>query len=520
MAVRGNLNSSCIASGGAVARRVRRPAAAVRGMGRSLVTCVLLLSFGAFSSSAQGETLKDALASAYLFNPQLKAQRAGLRGADENVARARSGYRPKLAGQVDHSVQDSKFSPDWQNQSGTSHPRSYMISLDQPIFRGFRTVNAVRGAEAAVEAGREDLRAVEQQVLLGAVQSYMDVVRDLAIVSFRENYVKAQAEKLKSTSDRFGAGEVTATDVAQAEAALSGGQSDLALSRAMLQVSRANFERVIGRAPNHVAAPNPIDRLLPKSSEDARKVAEAENPAIIAALYRERATDRAIDEVRGELLPQVSLQASYAAAYNPIHGTSEQDTGIVTGHITVPLYQAGEVGARIRQKVEERSQAKQLIDLARQQVQASVASAWSQMVAVRVRIGANKALMSANSKALEGVIKEEYVGQRTVLDALNAQLALLNSRILLEGSKRDLVVFSYALLASMGRLTAADLGLNVAQYDPSKHYNDVKDKWSDWDWSSRADWAAQVVPADEVEVGPLGVPANGRRNPNGPARQE
>lgn len=350
------------------------------GVRKTFVSAAVILLFGLLGAPAQGETLRDALASAYLTNPQLKAQRAALRAVDENVARAKSGYRPTVSGQADHSAQDTKMRPDFLDESGASNPRTYVVGLTQPIFRGFRTINAVRGAEAEVEAGREDLRSVEQQVLLSATQYYLDVVRDMAIVSLKENNVKVLAEQLKATENRFQVGEVTKTDVSQSRAGLSGGQSDLAVSRATLQVSRANYERVIGRAPNRLATPEPIDHALPTSLEFALQVGGAENPTIMAAIYRERAQDHAIDETRGELLPQVNLQANYTAQYNPQHGWKEQDVGVVTGRVTIPLYQAGEVGARVRQGVETRSQLRQVIDQTRQQVIANVTSAWSQVV--------------------------------------------------------------------------------------------------------------------------------------------
>lgn len=503
-----------------------RPGAARPRLRWSLLLGAAALTLGGFNAPIRAETLREALVSAYVFNPQLKAQRAALRATDENVARAKSGYRPTISGQADHLVEDQKISPDWQNISGVAYPRSYSIGLTQPIFRGFRTINAVRGAEADVEAGREDLRAVEQDVLLSASQAYLDVVRDLTVVSLQENNVRVLAEQLKATRNRFQVGEVTRTDVAQSEARLSGGQSQLSVSRATLQVSRANYERIIGHAPGRLAPPDGVDRALPTSLDGALHVGLAENPTIIATLYRERAQDHAINEARGELLPQINLQANYVANYNPQHGTSELLTGTFLGRITVPLYQAGEVGARIRQNVELRSQLRQMIDQARQQVQANITSAWSQVVSIRTQITANQAQVSANTIALSGVREEEKVGQRTVLDVLNAQLELLNSQVELERSKRNLGVASYSLLASIGHLGAGDLALNTPLYDPSRHYHAVKDKVSDWDWSTHADettqtdWTARTEPADESEVGPLGVPADTKHRASGPAYQQ
>jgi outer membrane protein len=525
MAVNGDGYTVGLASPVGRACRLERVGARRFDAVRSVVVFVVAASvviapFGVCSSVAFAETLSDALVSAYLSNPQLKAQRAQLRGVDENVARAKSGYRPTISGQADHSIMDERIRPDYQDASGVANPRTYTVSVSQPVFRGFRTINAVRGAEASVEAGREDLRVVEQQVMLSAAQYYLDVVRDVVVVGLKENNVKVLSEQLRATENRFQVGEVTKTDVAQSKASLSGGQSDLQVSRANLQVSRANFERIVGRAPGQLAPPPAIDGVLPRSLDLALGAGLAENPNIIGALYRERAQDHALNEARGELLPQVSVQASYTSYYEPQHGTAEENIGTLTGRLTVPLYQAGEVGARIRQNVESRSQARQLIDQARQQVQSNVTGAWSQVVSIRTQITANQAQVDANSIALAGVREEEKVGQRTVLDVLNAQQSLLNSQVNLETAKHDLGLASYSLLAAMGHLTAGDLRLNVAQYDPSKHYNDVKNKWSDWDWSAQGDWAPHIEAADEPEVGTLGVPANGTRKRNGPAYQQ
>jgi outer membrane protein len=534
MAATRNFRSVDIVSAEVLTRDLAHPTGVLLGARWRIMTGALLVACGLLSSTANAESLKDAMASAYLTNPQLKAQRASLRAVDENVARANSGYRPTVSGQADHSTQDVKTRPDYQDASGMSNPRSYAVGISQPLFQGFRTINAVRGAEAEVEAGREDLRTMEQQVLLAAAQTYLDVVRDLTIVALKENNVKVLAEQLKATENRFQVGEVTKTDVAQSTASLSGGQSDLALSQATLQISRANFERVVGHSPRQLTTPEPIDRALPNSLERAIQTGGAENPTIIAAIYRERAQDHAIEEARGELLPTVSLNASYTAGYDPAHGTKEQDVGLVTGRITVPLYQAGEVGARIRQNVEMRSQLRQVIDQTRQQVTANVTTSWSQVTSIRSQILANKAQVDANSIALSGVREEEKVGQRTVLDVLNAQQALLNSQVTLEMSKHDLGVASYSLVAAIGHLTSGDLALSVAQYDPSKHYKAVKNKWSDWDWSAHTEpsdetarsakngqsWSTQIEPMDEAQVGPIGVPAKGKRNKSGPAYQQ
>jgi outer membrane protein len=468
---------------------------------------------------AGAETLKEALAAAYLTSSQLQAQRFALRATDENAARARSGFRPNVSASAEYSARDN--SVEFGSSSGTSgidpsffgagksYPKSYSVTLTQPVFRGFRTINAVRGAEAGIEAGREQLRSVEQQVLLAAVQAYEDVVRDLAMVRLRENNVKVLSEQLRAVENRFKVGEVTKTDVAQSTASLSGGKSDLIMARANLQVSRANYVRVIGHAPRHVRDGHPISRLLPRSVEKALKVGEGEHPDIIAAIYQERAQDHVIEQARGELLPQVNVQASYNKTFNPQPGMDTQETTIVGAKVSVPLYQSGEVGARIRQNVELRSQLRRQIDVMRLQVRSNVSSAWSQLAAVKGQIVSYKAQAEATRIALEGVRQEEKVGQRTVLDTLNAQQAHLSSQVQLETAKHDHVVASYSLLSAIGRLSAASLRLPVATYDPTAHYNKVKNKFMDWD--------THVERGDEPTVGSVSRPVKGRDHPNGPA---
>ena len=211
------------------------------------------------------KSLREALATAYLYNPTLKAARAQLRATDEEVARAKSGYRPTITGDIQHSYQDVRTSPS-SPAEGDSYPRSYGITLNQPIFRGFRTINAVKGAEALVEAGREDLRSSEQTVLLDAITSYVDVVRDQAILQLRQNNLKVLSEQLRATQERFDVGEVTRTDVAQARARNSGASSELSAGRAALQASRATYQRIIGRSPGTLRDPGPAKRAVPKSS--------------------------------------------------------------------------------------------------------------------------------------------------------------------------------------------------------------------------------------------------------------
>jgi outer membrane protein len=426
---------------------------------------------------ARAESLQEALSAAYKFNPRLDAARATLRATDEEVPRALSGFRPTVVGNADTGYQMQTTRPS-QPGKAESNPRGYSVDLQQPIFKGFRVVNTVREAEATVRAGRETLRTTESSVLLEGVTGYVDVVRDQAIVRLRENNVTVLTRDLKATQDRFNVGEVTRTDVAQAQARRAGAVSALDLARANLKTSRATFERVVGHPPSNLIEPQ-ATRLVPGALGTSIEISARESPNVVAALYLEQAARHAVDRIRGELLPEVNLEASYGRRFDPSTSTESTEATTVTGRLTVPFYTGGEVEARVRQAKHTHVSRLQEIEQARTEVQAQVVAAWSQLVAAKAQLESDQASVDANRIALAGVREEERVGQRTLLDVLNAEQELLNSEVNLVTTKRNLVVASYALLATIGRLNAQELGVAGLVYDPEAHYNEVRRKWTD-----------------------------------------
>ena len=452
-----------------------------RRFGRSPSWVALVLSMpltvGAFQlSSATAEPLSDALAAAYQTNPRLDAARATLRATDEEVPRAKSGYRPTVTGTGTAGYQRQDTSPKLPTD-GEVHPKTYGVNVVQPIFRGFRTLNGVRVAEANVRAGREILRTAEQAVLLEAVTAYMDVVRDQAIVKLRENNVQVLSKELKATQDRFSVGEVTRTDVAQAEARKAAAVSALDAAKSSLKTSRGTFERVVGHPPSNLKPQKPQEKLLPKSLEDAIAIGSKENPAVVGALYREQAAKHTVDLTYGELLPTVQLEAGYTHSYDNIKNIDEQEVSTVTGRVSIPLYPSGEVQARVRQSKHTHVSRLQEIEQNRTETQAAVVSAWSQLVAARAQLVSDRAQVSATRTALAGVREEERVGQRTLLDVLNAEQEALNAEVALATTERNLVVASYTVLNSIGRLTMPELGVVDQVYDPDAHYWEVRRKW-------------------------------------------
>jgi outer membrane protein len=350
--------------------------------------------------------------------------------------------------------------------------------LVQPLFRGFRTVNAVNAAEATVRAGRETLRLAEQSVLLEAVTAFGDVVRDTAIVRLRENNVTVLTRDLRATQDRFNVGEVTRTDVAQAQARRAAAVAALDLARANLRTSRATYERVIGHPPSNLVEAT-ASRLVAKTLAENVEISLRETPSVVAALYREQAARFSIDLVRGELLPSAQLEANYSKRFDQGQGIDAIESTSVTGRLTVPFYTGGEVEARVRQAKHTHVQRLQEIEQARTEAQAQVVTAWAQLQAAKAAVESDQTAVNANRIALAGVREEERVGQRTLLDVLNAEQELLNSEVTLATDRRNLVVAAYTVLSTIGRLNAQELGVASLVYDPEQHYTQVRNKWFD-----------------------------------------
>ncbi|MEE9590613.1 MAG: TolC family outer membrane protein [Hyphomicrobiaceae bacterium] len=426
--------------------------------------------------SALAESLPEALGSAYAYNPRLDAQRAFLRATDEDVAVAMSGYRPFIGASGDYAITRTDAVPS-SIFDGVNKPHGFRIDGEQPIFRGFQTYNAVNAAEANVRSEREVYRDVESSVLLDAVTAYMDIVRDKEVVRFAENNVNVLSRELKATQDRFSEGRVTKTDVAQAKARRALAVSNLDLARANLRTSRGAYLQVIGNPPNDLFDPGPPDQFLPGSLEEAINISNRENPLVVAALYREQAAGFTVKQIRGELLPTLQLEASYDQRLDDSKLFEKEERSEVFGRLIVPLYQGGEVFARVRQAKQNQIGFLQQIEQVRTEQAQAVVAAWSRLEAARDQIESDTLAVESNKVALEGVREEEAVGQRTVLDVLDAEQEYVNAQVRLERTKRDLVVAGYGVISAMGRLDAAWIGVAAHVYDPKVHYQEVRRKW-------------------------------------------
>ncbi len=435
---------------------------------------------------ALADTIGAALVRAYQNNPQLNAQRAQVRFTDENVPQALSGYRPQVAvtASAGYQYTDTNSTAGGAPNAivrteihGANAPRSVGATVSQTIFNGQQTANKTRAAESQVSAAREGLRVLEQTVLLSAATIYMDYLRDSAIVGVQRSNVRVLEQTLKQTKDRFNVGEVTRTDVAQSEAQLAAGKTQQLTAESNLTTTRANFRRIIGNEPVGLAPGSPVDRFLPPTLPSAVELSLIGNPNVTAAMFGIDVSYLQVKVAEGALFPTVSLQASVQHSYEQTMTIYRSFGASAFAQVSIPVYQGGAEYSLIRQSKETLAQQRLVLEQTRDQTRANTVTAWGQLVAGKAQVASAQAQVTASEIALNGVRDEAKAGQRTTLDVLNAQQALVNARVALVTAQHDRVVASYAVLSAVGRLSPQVLNLPASTYDPSVHYQQVRDAW-------------------------------------------
>lgn len=435
------------------------------------------MALAASTTLASADTLSDAWVKAYATNPTIAAERARVRSVDEGVPQAKSGWRPTVTVSGSAGVQeiDQEFSSGAEN-SDTNTPVTFTGQISQPVYRGGRTGADTRRAEAEVLAARASLNNVEQQVMLAVGQAYMDVLRDLAVVELNENNVKVLERQLQATRDRFSVGEVTRTDVAQAESRLARAEADRKTAEGNLETSRAAYARQVGEPPANLEAPNGVPGV-PENLDAAVQRAAQNNPLVLQTLHLHDSARNTVRLIKGELYPTVSLNGQVQQSFESSSTIDESTIAQATVDVTVPLYQSGSVYARVRAAKQAESQRLQQVEDARRQAVEAATQGWEQLVANRARIVSLESEINANEIALEGVQQEALVGTRTVLDILDAEQELLDSRVNLVRARRDEYVAIFNLVAAVGGLTASGLSLDTPIYDPTKYLDAVRNQW-------------------------------------------
>ncbi len=430
-------------------------------------------------STVRAETVFEALAEAYRTNPDLQAQRAYLRSVDENVSIAKSGYRPTIAltGQYTDSNTDSNRNPSEDGRTS----QALGATISQPLFSGFSTVNSVKSADKAVRAEQYNLSNYEQTIFLSASEAYLNVVRDEAIVDLQKNNEKLLKKQLDETRERFNVGELTRTDVAQAKSSYSQAIASRISAEGTLEVSKAVYKQVIGKDPTNLTEPTNIHTFLPATFDRALSYTLDNNFGVLQAKEVLNSKEYAVKANYGSLAPQIAAtgSATKSKANSKHHGDPNTTIDDITWGInaSVPLYDAGENRARIRQSKYAKWQAQEQVASAKRAAVSSVTGSWESMVAYDAQIKALIDRVDANKIALDGVKKEEALGNRTILDVLDAYQTLLNSQVEVVKARREYYLSAMQVMQAMGKLTAKNLKLDVDIYNPKVYYKETRDKW-------------------------------------------
>ena len=440
------------------------------------ITLLALILSGFMVSNANAETIFEAMSEAYNTNPTLHGERATSGAANEEAALARSGFRPNIA--VGGSYTDSHTRKTGSN-TVDGYSKGYKGTITQSVFNGFQTYNSVKAADSSAKAELQNLYSVEQSVLLSASAAYLDVVRDEAIVKLQKNNEQLLKKELDETMARFNVGEVTRTDVAQSRASYAQAQSDLISAEGNLAISKDEYLRIVGKEPSDVHFPENLSNMFPNDFDSAMNYAKNNNYSLLAAQKALKAAKYNVKSNEGALLPSVDFKASSGkntvSSHNGINPSTRSNE--YTLEMSVPLYSGGATRAKIRKSKYQRWAAQEQLRDAERAVVSGVTASWEMMQTSKSNITAIQEQIKASAIALEGTQKEEALGNRTVLDVLNAYQTLLVSQVSEVQARHDYYVAGLQLMQSMGKLTAQKLGLNVKNYDAEGHYQNTKGKW-------------------------------------------
>jgi outer membrane protein len=447
----------------------------MRRMGVLALAGLVLL---APATALRAETLADALRDAYLNIGLLDQNRALLRAADEDVAQAVAALRPIIDWSADITRNFSRVRSGANNAfirgaNGTAETTGNVGITGSLLLYDFgRSDFLTEATKETVLATRETLRSVEQQVLLIAVQAYMNVIRNREFVDLRRNNLRLLQEELRAANDRFEVGEVTRTDVSQAEAAVALAQSGLAVAEGDLTRAVEEFREAVGRAPGTLRAPGDLPSL--ESDVDGAKAAALRrHPDILGAQRNVTVAELNINAAAAAKLPQVNLIGRLGAS-NELTGSGFSRSGSVGVELRGPIYQGGRISSLERQARAQRDAQLARLHLVGLQVKQDVGNGFANLRAARASRTANIEAVRAARVAFEGTREEATLGARTTLDVLDSEQNLLDAQANLISANADVVIAAYSVLAAIGELTVTDLNLGVQTYDPAAYYDLVK----------------------------------------------
>jgi len=442
----------------------------------ALGLCLGLVAGTATVHETSAQTLEDALSATYSSNPTLNSQRADLRATDEGVPQALAGWRPSVEVSGTLSREYTYYTSRTGKRNASRSPYGASLTISQNLYAGGQTEALTSQAENTVLAARAELVGIEQNVLLDAATAYLDVYRDQAVLELNINNEQVLQRQLEATRDRFEVGELTRTDVSQAEARLAGATADRIQAEGNLEASRASYKNIIGELPGKLAAPKMIGSI-PGSLDEAVKIALDAHPNVVAAKFTEKAGLDNVDSNRADLLPSLDVSGTLSRNFESLATDSRADEASVQATLSVPIYQAGSVYSQLREAKQLAAQNRVDLEFAKRRAIELATRSWEALKTARARIRSYQSQIKAAEVALEGVQREAQVGSRTVLDVLDAEQELLDAKVSLVRAQRDELSAAFQVQEAVGRLTAAELGLAVKVYDMNDHYNEVRDSW-------------------------------------------
>lgn len=429
------------------------------------VRLLLGASLGAFCAftvvpAQAGEeilTLQETLRYVHHENPSIVAARHALKATEEQYPQAAAGWKPTIgteAGISTSRVESGNFS---QGDGATT--KSGSVTVEQPLFRGFRTVAEMRAAKDRIDAATRRTEQVEQDVFLRAAEAYMNVIRDRMLLDLQRKNVELLGKERESVLARFDAGDVTKTDVQQTEARYANAQADDAIAQSAMQASEASFEEVTGFVPPEIMEMPEISFAFPDNADGLIELAALQNPELSGARREHKAAENDIDTAKSGFYPQLTAYASHVQEYDPQPGVVDEGESSTIGvRARLALYEGGSTISRVREAKSRANQRFVEIRETEQALRAQILADWKRLAAFEAEIRAREAEIAAARVSAEGVREEARLGERTVLDTLEAEQELLDAESQLVEARRSRIVIAYRLAAGLGMLVPDRLG--------------------------------------------------------------
>ena len=411
-----------------------------------------------YLTSASAENLVFYIESAYKNNPILNAERKNVKAVKENISISRSEFLPNLSITANKT---SSNSTNRTNQSGTnlsdssSDTETKTISVDQKVFQGFQGYNSLKKSQLELKRQKLELKKVEQEIILEAATIYLDLIYKEKGKNFNLSNVDLFERQVESDSARLQKGEITLTDLAQAESSLAGAKASLITAETELLTTKTEFERIVRvEVPDSNELKVDLNIKLPKNLIEALNLAKKNSPQLLIAQLNYNIAQKDLNIEKSKLSPSASINYSKSKNDDFSATVDNVDEETVKATITWPLIKGGKNFSSIKKAKYNKEQRNLLLDDAVNGVKSSTTNAWSIYQSAESVLDSTKAQLKAAEIANEGISLEYDSGNtRTTLEVIQSRSLLLNARITKAKAERDFVISKFSLLKEIGTLS-------------------------------------------------------------------